>query len=118
MRPVRTELKFHRNASHNADREVDRKDPGPEAGRLVVSFVVLFDCQRLQYHDERRQPHGELREEVMVSYGEGELQTVDQERAIHRNTSTREYAGQDCTKRTPDANGTDHFSPRAANKAL
>ena len=83
VRPVRPELKFHRNAGHHANHEVDPENARPEPGGLVISLVVAPEGKRLQHHDQGRQPHRELRKQVVKSDGEGEVQAVNQKCAIH-----------------------------------
>src|SRR5205814_10315096 len=40
VRPVRSELKLHRNAGDDADREIESEDLGPKPDRLIVFFVT------------------------------------------------------------------------------
>ena len=47
--------------------------------------VVAADGKRLQHHDEGRKPHGQLGKEVMKCDGEGEVQAMNQEGAIHED---------------------------------
>src|SRR5579864_756937 len=77
MRPVGTKLKFHGNASHDSQHEVDAKNLGPKARRLMVSLIVTAEAQRLQHDDQRRKPHGELREEIVEGDGEGKMKAMD-----------------------------------------
>ena len=83
VRPVGAELKFHRNASHHADDEIDAEDFCPEAGGLIVALVARLERDGFQDHDQRRQSHGQLREQVVIRDRKGKLQAVDQECAIH-----------------------------------
>ncbi len=89
VRPVGAELKFHRNSGHHADDKVDAERSSPRSGPPGRSFVVGLDRQRFQNHDQRRQSHRQLREQVVVGHRESELQAVDQECAIHAWTSVR-----------------------------
>ena len=53
-----------------------------------VQFVVArVHGEGLEQDDEQRQAHGELREEVVVGDGEGEMQAVHRERTLHAITS-------------------------------
>src|SRR6266513_2214243 len=36
IRPIRSELEFHRNSGHDADREIEAEDLGPKSDGLVV----------------------------------------------------------------------------------
>ena len=82
-RPVRAELKLHRDAGHDAHGEVDGEDTRPEARRPVVVLAPPAQRLRLQDQDEQRQPHGELREEIVVGDGEREVQAIDPEGGVH-----------------------------------
>ena len=82
-RPVRAELKLHRDAGHHAHGEVDGEDTCPEARRPVVVLAPPAQRLRLQDQDEQRQPHGELREEIVVGDGEREVQAIDPEGGVH-----------------------------------
>jgi hypothetical protein len=90
QRPVGAELKFHGNAGHHPEHEVDAENARPKARRLAVEFpaILVFaaEGQSLQHDDQRRQPHGELGEKIVERDGEGEVQTMNQERAIHRGS--------------------------------
>ena len=77
VRPVSAELEFHRYAGHHADDEVDAENLCPEAGGLVVAFIVGFERQGFQDHDQRRQSHGQLWKQVVIGHRERELQAVD-----------------------------------------
>jgi hypothetical protein len=82
-RPVGAELEFHRDAGHDAEREVDPEDLRPKARDLVVAFVGSRDGQRLDHDDEWRQAHRELWEEIVERHREGELQAVHQQGFVH-----------------------------------
>src|SRR4030095_13088736 len=83
MRPVRPELKFHRNPGNDADHEVYSQNARPAPSSLMVGFVVAPQCNGFQNNKEGRQPHGELWEEVVEGNRKGKMQTVNQECAIH-----------------------------------
>src|SRR6202040_2431493 len=40
VRPVRSELKLHRNAGDDTDREIESEDLGPKPDSLIVFFVT------------------------------------------------------------------------------
>ena len=86
MRPVGSELKFHGNAGHHAKHEVNTKDARPESGGLVVFLVVPPQPQCLQHHNQGRETHGELGEKVVKRDRESEVQTVNQECAVHEES--------------------------------
>ena len=77
-RPVGTELELHGNAGHNAEDKIDGEEAAPEPRRPIPRFVVGPESHRLQHYDQQRQPHGELREEIVVSDSEGKLQAMNQ----------------------------------------
>src|SRR5271157_3482682 len=83
MRPVGAELEFHRDSGYYANDKVDTENLRPEAGSPVITLVVCLERQSLQNHDQRRQSHRQLREQVVIGHSERELQAVDQECAIH-----------------------------------
>src|SRR5580692_3925735 len=87
MRPVSAELKFHRNARHHSEHEVDAKNARPEPRRLVVDFIIAAQPQRLQHHNQWCKSHGELWKQVVKGDREGKVQAVNQERAIHGELS-------------------------------
>src|ERR1022692_4543452 len=93
MRPVGAELEFHGDSGHHTDDEIDAENLGPEAGRSVVTLVFGLERQGLQDHDQRRQSHGQLGKQVVIGHGEGEVQAVDQQCAIHAWT----LAGKRCS---------------------
>src|ERR1041385_1592276 len=82
-RPIGAELKLHRDPGDDAKEEVDGEYFGPEARRAVVALVPFAQSERLEDHDERREPHRELGEDIVVGYGEGEMQPVNGERTVH-----------------------------------
>ncbi len=77
VRPVRAELKFHGDAGHHTQHEVNAENPGPEARRLVISLIITAQAQRFKYNDERGQPHGELGEQIMEGDGKGEVKAMN-----------------------------------------
>ncbi|MGC3991945.1 MAG: hypothetical protein QM796_20095 [Chthoniobacteraceae bacterium] len=75
-RPVRAELKFHRDAGHHPDRKVQPKDFRPEPRGLIVFFLAGPERLPFPKNEKPRQPHRELREEVMIGDGKGELDAM------------------------------------------
>ena len=83
-RPVRPELELHRDAGHDADREVDPEDADPEAGGVVPALAARAQGERLHDDDQEREAHREDREQVVEQDREGELEPVEEERIAHR----------------------------------
>src|SRR5882762_11560419 len=83
MRPVGAELKLHGKSGHHPQHEIDAKDAGPEARRLVVNLVVAAQRESLYDNDQGSKTHGELWEEVMKGDRERKMQPMNQECAIH-----------------------------------
>src|SRR5215467_16239644 len=54
-RPVGAELEFHWDSSHHANDKVNGKNLCPEAGGLIIAFVVSLKRQGLQ--DNNQWPH-------------------------------------------------------------
>src|ERR1041384_5792298 len=79
-RQIGAKLKLHRDSSDDAKEEIDGEYFGPEARRAVVALVPFPQSERLEDHDERREPHRELGEDIVVGYGEGEMQPMNGER--------------------------------------
>src|SRR5947207_2000727 len=71
--PVRSELKLHRNAGDDADREIESEDFGPKPDSLIVFFVTGPERAPFPVNQEPREPHGELRKEVVINDREPEL---------------------------------------------
>jgi len=88
-RPVGAELEFQWDTGSDPDREVDAQHPQPEArrrGRLGVVFPHRAD---LEEQREEREPHGELREEIVEGDGEAELQTMPEQWIGHGSPRKR-----------------------------
>src|SRR5262249_36063859 len=81
--PVRAELELHRDAGHDADREVDAENPNPEPRRIVPARVAGSQAGRLENDDEQREAHRQLRKEIVVDDREGELQTMPERGVGH-----------------------------------
>ena len=82
VRPIRSELKFHRNASDNADGKIESENLRPEPNGLVVFFVPSSKGAPFPVNQEQRQPHCELREQVVINDREPELQPVPKARIV------------------------------------
>src|SRR5579864_2453994 len=87
VRPVRAELEFHRDSSHHSENKIDSEDPRPEAGGPVIGLVVASQSDRLQHHNQWRQPHGQLRKKIMKGDGECEVKAVNKKSTIHAKSS-------------------------------
>jgi len=83
LRPVGAELEFHWNPGNHAEDEIDGEDLCPKPGAYVISFIAVFKRKSFEDNDEQRQPHYELRKQIMKSDGEGEVNSVKRER-VHR----------------------------------
>src|SRR5205809_8114456 len=71
--PIRSELKFHRNAGDDSDREIQSENLRPKPNSLVVFLVTSSERAPFPVNDEPRQPHCELREQVVINKREPEL---------------------------------------------
>ena len=89
LRPVRAELKLHRDARDHADHEIDGENLGPEARAAVVVVIARAQRHGLENHQQQRQPHRELREDVVERNRESELKAIDPERCIHNVPTAR-----------------------------
>src|SRR4029079_19683585 len=69
----------------DADGEVQPEDPVPEAGG-VARARVAFEGAPLPEPQEPGQPHRELRKQIVIRDGEGELQAVPESRVAHGRT--------------------------------
>jgi len=82
IRPVRSKLEFHRNAGHDSDREIQSENLGPKPNRLIVFFVTGPQGAPFPVNQKPRQPHGELRKQVVINDREPELQPVPKARIV------------------------------------
>src|SRR5438132_3230237 len=73
VRPVRSELEFHRNAGHDADREIQSENFRPKSDGLVVFFITSPERAPFPTTQEPRQPPGELGKEIVIDDREPEL---------------------------------------------
>jgi hypothetical protein len=83
VRPVRPELELHRDTGDHADGEIQPEDPRPETGRRCVPLVTGPQRTPFPEHEEPREPHRQLREQVVVRDGEGELKPVPECGVVH-----------------------------------
>ena len=82
VRPIRSELEFHRNAGDDADGKIKSENLGPKSDGLVVFIIAGAQCAPFPVNDEPRQPHRELREQVVINDREPELQPVPKTRIV------------------------------------
>ena len=87
--PVRAELKLHRDAGDNAQREVDSENSRPKARGAVVMFVAGSERLRLQIDKQQRQSHRQLGKDVVEGYRKRKLKTVDSNGVFHRSPLSR-----------------------------
>src|SRR5438034_8555465 len=73
IRPVRSELELHRNAGYDPDRKIESENLGPKPDGLVVFIIAGAERAPFPVNDEPRQPHRELRKEVVINDREPEL---------------------------------------------
>src|SRR5882724_5020675 len=71
--PIRSELKLHRNAGDDSDGKIKSENFRPKPNRLIVFFVPSSKGAPFPVNDEPRQPHRELRKEVVINDREPEL---------------------------------------------
>ena len=86
VRPVRPELELHRDAGDHADGEVEPEDLRPEPRRGGVALVTGPERAPFPVHEEPREPHRQLRKEIVVGDGEGELQPVPKSGVVHTDS--------------------------------
>src|SRR5205814_591359 len=86
LRPIGAKLKFHGNSGHHAHGKVDAENFCPESRRLVVVLVAGAQSFGLQINQEQRQTHGQLRENIVEGYREGEVQPVNVDSVSHAPT--------------------------------
>src|SRR6202035_6169170 len=75
-RPVRSELKFHRNARDHADSKVDPEDSPPKSRRTVVVLIARSQRFSLQIDKQQREAHRQLRKNVVKRDREREVYPV------------------------------------------
>ena len=76
LRPVRAELKFQRNAGHDAKGKTQREDAGPEPGHVMKMIVGTQQIPGPQIDQQQGQAHRQLRKEIVKGGGNGKLQPV------------------------------------------
>ena len=81
--PVCTELELHGNPGDYTKKKIDSEDFPPEAsGDIVLCLPVDIrgaESNGLQDDDQKRQPHSELWEEIVVRDGEAKVNPVQRE---------------------------------------
>src|SRR5439155_21427852 len=77
--PVGAELELHRDAGDDAGAEIQSENADPEPRRRVLAAQA-------QEEDEQREPHRELRKQVVVGDGEAELEAMPEERIGHKSS--------------------------------
>src|SRR5882762_2342829 len=82
VRPVRSELEFHRNAGHDADREIQSENFRPKSDGLVVFIIAGTERAPFPVNDEPRQSHRELWKQVVINDREPELYPVPKARIV------------------------------------
>ena len=78
--PVGAELVRQHNSRHDAHREGDRKNLGPETHELLIVFIAAAQPDDAECGDVRREPDGEARENNVKDNCESKLQTGKQDR--------------------------------------
>jgi hypothetical protein len=80
LTPVGAELELHGDAGNHTEEKIDGEDFAPEAsGDIVLCLLVRIigaESDRFENDDQKREPHGELGEEIVVCDGEAEVNTV------------------------------------------
>jgi hypothetical protein len=66
-------LKFHRDAGHHADGEVDPENARPKTRGISKSFIAGAQMFPFEKDNDPRQPHRQLRKQVVIGDGECEL---------------------------------------------
>src|SRR5487761_1866660 len=61
---------------------------GPETRRAIVMLVSGAQRDRFQDHNEQRKTHRDLRKNIMEHHRKGELEAVNNERALHGGSLT------------------------------
>ena len=81
-RPVGSELELHGNAGDDAEDEVDGEQSTQDTRGLGVAAIGPPDRHHLADDDQRGEAHGQLREQIVKGGREGEMQTMNDERAV------------------------------------
>lgn len=83
-RPVRPELKLHRDSRDDAEQKSDSENLRPETCRAIVFFILFPDRHRFEINDQRRESHCNHREQVVISNGKSELKAMYTFGIIHK----------------------------------
>ncbi len=73
----------------HAHHEIDGENLGPESRAAVVVLIPRAQRHSFQDDQQQRQPHRQLRKDVMKSNRESELKAIDPERCIHSEPIAR-----------------------------
>ena len=73
VHPLRFRALLHRNAGDDADGKIKSENLGPKSDGLVVFIIAGAERAPFPVNDEPRQPHRELREQVVINDREPEL---------------------------------------------
>ena len=79
-RPIGAELELHGDAGDDPHHERDAKDLRPKAHGAIVVGVSRAKREGLQHEDQEREPHRELRKQIVIGDGEREMQPMEGER--------------------------------------
>src|SRR5215470_9004408 len=82
VRPIRSELKLHRNAGDDTDGEIESENLCPKTNGLIKLFIARPQRAPFPIYEEPCQSHGELRKQVVVGEREGKLQPAPKSRII------------------------------------
>src|SRR5215470_7049701 len=82
-RPVGAELKLHGNTGDDSNGEINSEDTRPEPGGAVVVFIPGAQEFGFEVNQEQGETHGQLRENVVKSYGECEMEAMHRQRLFH-----------------------------------
>ncbi len=80
VRPVRSELKLHGNPGDDSHSKIESENLGPKPNGLIVLFIARPQGTPFPIHQKPRQSHSELRKEIVIGQGEGELQPAPKRR--------------------------------------
>ena len=96
--PVGAELKFHGYAGDYAQTKIDGENPRPELRTAIVMRVAGAQGFGLQVDEQKREAHGELRENVVEGDGEAEVEPIGVEGLFHGAVILTQRRGGDTTR--------------------
>src|SRR2546430_509473 len=94
--PICSELKFHRNPRDDTDREIESEDLRPKPNSLVVFLVTSSERAPFPVNQKPREPHGELRKQIVINDREPELQPVPKARIVKDRVHCRSLGRSAC----------------------